>query len=80
MNMRYWWTETYSFGNYEKPTYARNALNWNLPYSFLKTGKPRIDFSDLSLLSLYQLLDDLWWTDDNGLKEREWWDRKHLNI
>lgn len=49
-------------------TYARNALNRNLPNSFLKTGKPWIDFSDLSLLPLYQLLDDLLLLLDNNRK------------
>lgn len=42
-----------------KRTYAGNALDGNLSNSFFETGESRVDFSDLRLLPLYQLLDDL---------------------
>lgn len=43
----------------EKRTYPGNALDGNLSNSFFETGESRVDFPDLSLFSLDQLLDDL---------------------
>lgn len=40
-------------------TDARNAFDGNLPNAFLKAREPRVHFSNLSLLPLYELLDDL---------------------
>lgn len=42
-----------------KHTYAGNALDGNLSNPFFETGESWVDFSDLRLLPLYQLLDDL---------------------
>lgn len=42
-----------------KRTYAGNALDGNLSNPFFETGEARVDFSDLRLLPLDQLLDDL---------------------
>lgn len=42
-----------------KHTDSRNALDGNLPNSFLETGQARVHFTNLRLLALYQLLDDL---------------------
>ena len=41
-------------------TDAGNAFDGNLPNAFLKAREPRVNSSDLSLLPLYELLDDLW--------------------
>lgn len=43
----------------DKRTNAGNALDGNLPNSFFETGESRVDFPDLGLLPLDQLLDDL---------------------
>lgn len=51
--------ETLRLSSEGKRTNAGNALDGNLPNSFLETGESRVDFPDLSLLPLYQLLDDL---------------------
>lgn len=40
-------------------TDAGNAFDGDLPNAFLKARKPRVNFPDLSLLPLYELLDDL---------------------
>lgn len=40
-------------------TDAGNAFDGNLPNAFLKARESRVNFSDLSLLPLYELLDDL---------------------
>lgn len=41
-------------------TDAWDAFNRDMSNSLFETGEARVDFTDLSLLSLYQLLDDLW--------------------
>lgn len=45
-------------------TDAWDAFDGDLPDAFLKAREPRVDFSDLSLLPLYELLDDLRWQDE----------------
>lgn len=46
---------------FDRPTLtdAWDAFDGNLPNAFLKAREPRVNFSDLSLLPLYELLDDL---------------------
>lgn len=41
-------------------TDAWNALDGDMPDTLLEASKARVDFADLSLLPLYQLLDYLW--------------------
>ena len=63
--------DTQYMGGTGKLTYSWDALDGNLPDSFLKTGKPRIHLPDLHLFPLHQLLDDLRGGERAGLKDPE---------